>query len=156
MKLRKSVGLPKNHMVNVNDFKLYEDRHDVRIVVIDIEHEHTPFYLSSPNKTKQIYILKDSDHYHSILSVTGFYGTNHYCSTCLKAYNNHNHNCSTTCSTCKDNNCLMVQELLGAGCSMTCQSEACHERHKKPKACKRKFMTDDDNRKSLCEKYGNV
>ena len=152
MKLRKSVGLPENHMVNVNDFKLYEDRHDVRIVVIDIEHEHTPFYLGSPNKTKQIYILKDSDHYHSILSVTGFYGTNHYCSTCLKAYNNHNHNCSTTCSTCKDNNCLMVQELLCADCNMTCRSEACHERHKKPKVCTKKSMTDEDNRKSLCEK----
>ena len=116
LKLRKSVGLPENHMVNVNDFKLYEDRYDVRIVVIDIEHADTPFHFGSSNKTKQIYILKD---YHSITSITGFYGTNHYCSTCLKAYNNQNHNCFTTCSTCKDNNCLMVQELKCSDCNMT-------------------------------------
>ena len=152
LKLRKSVGLPENYMLNLNDFKLYEDRHDVRIVVIDVEHVETPFYSGSLNKAKQIYILKDSDHYHSIISVTGFYGTNHYCSTCLKAYNNHNHNCSTTCSTCKDNNCLMVQELLCTDCNMTCRSEACLGRHKQPKACTTKSLHNTDNRKSLCEK----
>ena len=154
LKLRKSVGLPENHMVNVNDFKLYEDRYDVRIVVIDIEHADTPFYFGSSNKTKQIYILKDSDHYHSITSITGFYGTNHYCSTCLKAYNNQNHNCFTTCSTCKDNNCLMVQELKCSDCNMTCRSEACHERHKKPKVSIKKNTNNDNttNSKSLCER----
>ena len=152
LKLRKSVGLPENHMVSLHDVKLYEDRHDVRIVVIDIENGDTPLYAGSSNKTRQIYLLKDSNHYHSIISVTGFYGTNHYCSTCLKAYNNHNHNCATTCATCKDSNCLIVQEVQCSDCNMTCRSEACHERHKKPKVCSKKSTSNDSNRKSLCEK----
>ena len=50
------------------------------------------------------------------------------------------------------NNCLMVQELLCTDCNMTCRSEACLERHKKPKACTTKSLHNTDNRKSLCEK----
>ena len=48
LKLRKSVGLPENYMVNLNDFKLYEDRHDVHIVVIDVEHVETPILFRQP------------------------------------------------------------------------------------------------------------
>ena len=153
LKLRKSVGLPENHMVNVNDFNLYEDRYDVCIVVIDIEHADTPFYFGISNKTKLIYILIDSDHYHSTTSITGFYGTNHYCSTCLKAYNNQNHNCFTTCSTCKVNNCLMVQELKCSDCNRHAMNVI-----KNPKYLSRKtqIMTIPPTASLCVKEFGNV
>ena len=93
LKLRNLVGLPLDHSITVQDCKLYEDELNVCIILIDSQESRIPLYLGNKGKTHLIYILKDSGHYHSIVSITGFYGTNRYCETCLKPYNDRNHNC---------------------------------------------------------------
>ena len=151
LKLRKSVGLPEEHFVTVQDMKLYEEKLDIRIVVIDNNNTSIPIYPGNSTKARQIYILKDSNHYHSIISIVGFHGKNHFCATCLKAYNGHNHNCASTCSVCESNDCLMVRNVNCSDCNMVCRSDECFARHKKPKGIPKKSTTETTQ--SLCQKF---
>ena len=81
LKLRNLVGLPLDHSITGQDCKLYENKLDVSIILIDSQESRIPLYPENKDKNRLIYILKDSDHYHSIVSITGFYGTNRYCET---------------------------------------------------------------------------
>ena len=149
LKIRNLVGLPLDHSITVQNCKLYENKLDVRIILIDSQESRIPLYPRNKDKKHLIYILKDSDHYHSIVSITGFYGTNRYCETCLKPYNDRNHNCASTCSVFQHGSCTIVEEVNCMDCIMVCRSEACFECHKS----KTGRNPDTQKQQSLCEKF---
>ena len=150
VKLRESVGLPKDQMVSLKDISLYENLLGVQIIVVSNEAINSIIYSGRQKCPKQIYLLKLPNHYHSIISIQGFYGTNHFCNTCLKAYNNHNHSCSTTCTVCKNSNCTNLTQIFCKDCNMTCRSDECFKRHKATNV-HRKFK--EASRQSLCDKF---
>ena len=133
LQLRLRVGLPKDTPITLQQIRIYEQALDVQIIVISIE--KTILYHGSESRENKVFLYKDGDHFHSIVNIRGFYGKNNYCKTCLVAYNNGNHNCSTTCVVCQSQKCPQVPNgsVKCTDCNMSCRSQECYERHKKKK-----------------------
>ncbi|CAC5359404.1 unnamed protein product [Mytilus coruscus] len=77
--------------------------------------------------------LIDSDeyeHFAAIVSITGFFSCNNFCTNCLKPYSHkHTHSCKTTCTVYCSSNCILTDSTLSCrACNRTCRSIACFYR----------------------------
>ena len=90
LELRHKVGLPENIPISIQQIGLYEDALDVQIIVISLN--KTILHHGRTN-TRKIFLYHENEHFHSIINISGFYGKNNYCETCLIAYNHTNHTC---------------------------------------------------------------
>ena len=151
VKLRRSVGIDGDRPATVQDIKTYEEHLDVQIVVISAQHFNSVVYAGSRRRYKKIFLLQDRDHFHSIISMAGFLGSNSYCETCLKAvHNREHHNCATSCAVCSRENCLVQLggEVLCPDCNHACRSRQCYDQHKS-----RTSVNGRQLKLSYCEKY---
>ena len=150
VKLRRSVGIQGGRPSTIHDIKAYEDFLNVQIVVISVTHANSLVYRGSQRRLKKIFLLQDGDHFHSIVSIAGFLGVNHFCHSCLKPIQFATHNCETRCSVCLRDNCIATPgvALVCSDCNQTCRSKECFDQHKS--------RTSNNGRKlklSQCEKY---
>ena len=90
-------------------------------------------------------------HFHAIVSISGFFSSSYFCTTCLKPYNNaKHHSCETTCKVCTSNSCPVSDDKVTCKtCHMECRSLQCLERHKAVKQSRNPNVPS----KSQCEKW---
>lgn len=73
----------------------------------------------------------ESEHFHAITKIGGFFSASYFCTMCLKPYNHkHRHRCKNHCSVCLSDNCLSQQLRDCRDCHRTCKSTECYRRHK--------------------------
>ena len=103
-------------------------------------------FITSPSTDQRLCVylyLVDDCHYHTITSVTGFFSSRYFCSSCMKNYNNkERHECKVTCIVCKTSDCPKTEEpVICQKCHMTCRSQICYQRHitknKGPSECEK-------------------
>ena len=152
LELRRKVGLPENIPVSIQQIGLYEDALDVQIIVISLN--KTILHHGRTN-TRKIFLYHENEHFHSIINISGFYGKNNYCKTCLIAYNHANHTCATSCTVCQSKKCEQKDQIKCNECNMICRSQECFERHRhkrmnNPRQLETCEQTDNLSR---CEKF---
>ena len=97
-------------------------------------------YGGSEDYTKRLtlYLVKErpdaiQNHFHAIVNLQAFFGSNYFCPHCRKAYNNVNsHSCKATCIVCQSRNCEVDErtQKLCTDCNLQCRSAKCFKRHK--------------------------
>ena len=59
--------------------------HDYQIIVVDSNRQYTCFAFGNGNTL--LAILHEDEHYDTLTSLQGFFGTSYFCGQCLKPYN---------------------------------------------------------------------
>ena len=92
------------------------------------------FYYMGDYKEKHINLILGEDHYHTITTMTGFFGTNYYCHHCKTGYSE-THNCNLKCGLCQDIECKNFPKLeqykVCDDCNVYFKNETCFNSHKK-------------------------
>lgn len=132
--LLKSVGLPEDRAIRVNELHMFESYLDVQIVVIsgDILNEVT--YKGSITRDRKIYLYHANGHFTSIVNVDGLIPDKKLCIYCFRWYSNRSlfHSCKGACGVCFRHGCFRVEEEMRVcrDCNMTVRSDECMDAHK--------------------------
>lgn len=63
--------------------------------------------------------------------MTGFYGSDNYCTDCDKPYKNTiDHFCPSKCKICYSSECVPGESIRCDSCDRLCRSDDCYERHR--------------------------
>ncbi|CAL1264769.1 unnamed protein product, partial [Larinioides sclopetarius] len=83
------------------------------------------------NRSRRINLFLHNDHYDVIKSLKGFYGTDHYCESCDKAYGRiEDHRYLNACYIGLRTDCIQGEKKRCNECDRVCQSEECFQSHK--------------------------
>lgn len=53
------------------------------------------------------HVERESEHFHAIVTISGFFASSYFCTSCLKPYEHKERHCCTNhCNVCLSNNCL--------------------------------------------------
>ncbi|GBM11144.1 hypothetical protein AVEN_243015-1 [Araneus ventricosus] len=108
----------------------FEDWLDVQIVVISSDISNQVSYRGR-DRYRRINLWLHNGHYDIIKSLKGFYGTNNYCESCDKPFQNiKDHLCDNACHVCLRVNCMKAQSQRCGDCDRECRSAECFEAHK--------------------------
>ena len=99
---------PTRQMASLSDIPAFEDVLGVRVMVVSSRLGNKFITTASMDEKPCIYIyLVDDMHFHSLVSITGFFSKDFFCSQCLKHYNKREkHYCDATCIICKGKSVL--------------------------------------------------
>jgi hypothetical protein len=77
--------------------------------------------------------MEGTEHFHSIVSLAGFFCQSRFCHSCLKPYEKpYGHKCKDHCNVCFSDHCPVQQKRICPDCHQTCRSGSCFVRHKTP------------------------
>ncbi|XP_061190440.1 uncharacterized protein LOC133198353 [Saccostrea echinata] len=96
---------------------------------------------------RAIAVTWGEDHFHAVVTITGFFSSSYFCKLCLKPYTDKNrHFCGKPCLVCKRlGECPKTDQSIPCPeCNMTCRSMACYEAHRD---------TDEGKKQSQCQRY---
>ena len=95
---------------SLNDMEAFEKVLGVCVMVVSARLGNK--FITSPSMDERpcIYVyLVDDDHYHAIMSITGFFSCIHFCQKCLKHYDHKEyHQCDIRCIVYKRTTALKL------------------------------------------------
>lgn len=137
--LCRRVNLPLHRPHTIKDIEVFEKFFDVDILVITSQTGNRFCKVPSEESTKQrcyLYLVNGDNgwHYHGISKINAFFGKSKFCELCLKPYRD-KHDCQVSCVVCGSNECRFVADEWQSctKCQNQLRSNACFERHLKPK-----------------------
>jgi hypothetical protein len=154
--LCKLAGVATDRPSSIDEIEAFENVLNVRIFVISASMRNKFIRVGNNDHDDRdslyLYMVKEKGifHYHAITNIVGFFSAIHFCTTCLKPYNQvESHRCATTCIVCKSTECPETDHPLTCRqCHMTCRSPSCYDRHLVEKADK-----DTDKVTSACLRW---
>ena len=134
--LCRKANVPIDRPLGLNDITPFENLLDVNVNVISSKLGNKFVrVLNNPDLSNIFVYLVESDgvqHFHGIANMSGFFGANNFCETCLKPYEHKKfHSCETTCEVCGSKDCTMKNPLSCRSCHRECRSYECFERNRK-------------------------
>ena len=113
---------------------------DFEIILVDAERGYTATSFNPGSGKPKLALLYDKEHYDTITSLAGFFGTSYFCNRCLKGYNNEGkHACKknkTFCRACRRQTCQDFNHANGLKATRPCHlcrrkffGEQCFEAH---------------------------
>ncbi|CAG2212305.1 unnamed protein product [Mytilus edulis] len=134
------VGVSTEKMCNINEIQLFERLLNLQILVISskLGNKFIRIGENEPIRKKVFLYLVEQDefqHFTAIVSLTGFFTCNYFCSTCLKPYNDKDqHSCETTCTVCCSSCCIHTSSTMSCRtCNRLCRSQECFLKHAEKK-----------------------
>ena len=123
--LSRLARVPLDRPASLNGVEAFETVMGVRIMIMSARLGNK--FITSPSTDQRpcVYLyLVDDCHYHTFSSVTGFFSSKFFCSSCLKHYDHkERHECEVTCIVCKTSDCPKTAEPVTCQkCHMTCRS----------------------------------
>lgn len=138
-------GVSTEHMITLDNIKSFEETLHVGIIVFSYDHQLGIIYRDPSNCNDHLFILKVGEHFHSIVNLTGFFGSKKYCMACFKPYQKaFEHRCLYTCIACEIPNCTKETCIECTDCHILCKSEKCLINHK---------SIHGKRKKPICGKY---
>ena len=150
------AGVQLNRPASLSDIPAFEDVLGVRIMVVSARLGNKFITTASTDERPCIYVyLVDDQHFHSLVSITGFFSSTLFCSQCLKHYEKpEEHRCDTRCIICKRQNCPKTKSTVKCNeCHMECRSKDCFQDHKKIPVYKRGSKKGQERGPSQCQKW---
>ncbi|KAK3106383.1 hypothetical protein FSP39_018856 [Pinctada imbricata] len=147
--------VPLNRKGCITDLRDFEKVLKVRILVIDSSIGNRFSYVGTGGDQDIYLYMVDQDHFHAIVSITGFFSRSYFCQTCLKPYTNlDRHLCERLCSVCKESHCTESNTPVSClSCKMECRSKECYDRHKMKPSEKEERISRQTIDVSECKKY---
>ncbi|XP_062602848.1 uncharacterized protein LOC134264573 [Saccostrea cucullata] len=101
--LLRQVGLPSDRKCTILDIQHFETYLERKITVLDASLGNRICYRGQDTEFPQLFLyLVGDDHFHAVVSVTGFFCSSYFCKLCLKPYTDKNrHYCGKPCIVCK-------------------------------------------------------
>jgi G:T-mismatch repair DNA endonuclease (very short patch repair protein) len=155
--LMENCNIPQDREGGLEDIGVYERHLQRTICVLSAKVNDQKLYPGNEAwaDRQKIYLYlwkpfgQEQTHFDVIRNMAAFVGKAHYCYVCDVAFDHkRNHSCSTFCSVCHFDKCLLQgdqSERVCETCHRTCRSEACYERHKRVIVRKRKTRSDEND-----------
>ena len=145
---------------SLSDVPAFEDVLDVNILVVS-QRLGNQFLRVSNNETHKniyLYLVEDEDtqHFHAIANIGGFFSSHYFCENCLKSYYHiEYHSCTTTCIISKANDeCRETDTQMSCrSCHMTSRSLECFHRHTQKPVFNNGKRQGQTRGPSECEKW---
>jgi len=124
------------------------------IILVDAERSYAATSFNPGSGKPKLILLYDQEHYDTITSPTGFYGTSYVCDHCLKGYNDEGkHACKKNkefCRACRQHKC---QDFDHAQANKLKATPPCHlcRRHFFGEQCFEKHLVMDNQGKNNLE-----
>jgi hypothetical protein len=122
----------------LEDIKNVEKLLNIRITIVCAENFNTVIYKGENEEALQIYLYKVGNHFHSIVNLTGFFGSVYYCVKCDTPYQNKDrgHECKNkkkkVCLLCmkEEHNVASKKKIYCLDCNRYCYNQECYDEHK--------------------------
>ncbi len=141
-----ACNVPETRMGLLEDIPRYERFLKKSICVLSASEGNEMIYSGNPlfrSSAERLYLyhwkpfLSNSFHFDAIANVAAFMGKADICYDCNKILSQkekENHSCASWCTVCNAKDCLLQNgvQVKCKDCNLTCRSDACFHRHKKP------------------------
>lgn len=132
--LLKSVQLPEDRPIRINELYIFEEYLGVQIVVISGDLLNQVTYKGGISSQNRIYLYHARGHFTSIVKVDSLIPAKKLCKFCFEWYSSRSlfHSCKGTCGVCFRQGCIHVETQIRSckDCNRTVRSDACMLAHK--------------------------
>ena len=141
---------PLNRKGCITDLSDFENVLGVKILVVDSSIGNRFRYVGRGGHQDVYLYMVNQDHFHVIVSVTGFFSRSYFCRSCLKPYTHlGRHLCEGLCLICKESHCTETDTPISC---LSCRME-CRDRHKIEPSEKEERISRQIIDVSECKKY---